>query len=415
MKKKHFTLLMALLMTGAPVFTSCDSDDDMQTETAPAETAPDYLSQINDVNNRLQDELSAVNLDELAPLTRAVAEACDCDCEQCTNGDGCEQQKFSAWLSQLLQQLNADFSRDTTYQRIYSYSNVAKMLTLVWTYSGSAGYGRQQGQLYANTKDTVEFSAQFPTADGLYNVSLSRSIAADLGHLRTNGPVTRTLSIVKDGAPVLSIESTHTSQPSVLPFLPAKSLENTGTIKISGISIALGYSREDAHSRDITLQVASDEEVKPLVVLTLTLSDNMSVVNQLKDNVVFTADLNVSLMGGDLGVVGQVKNINRMAGESVSLAFIQKNGSTQEKCDALTAKFNDNMSLHLIASGTDVGTILLMTKYDEEKQNYTVGTFLQSPLFGEEPLEVSAKLIESFGISLDDMKDMIIKAIGEKE
>ena len=67
MRQKSFSLLLAGVITASSLFViSCSSDDEQATAPVQPETTGSLMQQFNDASNQLDQELSTLNLDEIA-------------------------------------------------------------------------------------------------------------------------------------------------------------------------------------------------------------------------------------------------------------------------------------------------------------------------------------------------------------
>ena len=222
-----------------------------------------------------------------------------------------------------------------------------------------------------------------------------------------DGGITRKLVIEKDGTVILSIEAINNiNEQRVLPLLPAKTIEHTGVITIKNIIITLAYDRKDAHARNISLTIQKDGETDPLAVMTSTLTDNMSFINMIKHDVIFATDYDVSVMNGNISIKGHINNVNIFLGQAPLLMGIFKYGTSEDICNKVVNKFNENSKIDIMIAGNNMGSVELMPVFQEESKKYSVALVINSPLFGDEPVELTT-MLSNLGFSLEDILKMI--------
>jgi len=135
---------------------------------------------------------------------------------------------------------------------------------------------------------------------------------------------------------------------------------------------------------------------------TTNLTDNLTLPNLLKNDVTYAADYNLKLLNGLILADGKVNNIGKLIANSIVLLGLRKQGATQGLCDEYATMFNDNMTLNLTASDSDLGYIKMAPVFSEKKNKYVPTLLLYSPLFGEEPVDITT-MLNNFGISIDDI------------
>ena len=406
MRQKSFSLLLAGVITASSLFViSCSSDDEQATAPVQPETTGSLMQQFNDASNQLDQELSAINLDDLAPLTRALNDdgKCDCGCDECTGDGKCCHKKFTKSLKELLSQITAHFGDSEFHLPTYAFEEVMKMLKLTWTFTDANSYGLEEGKFFISDAKTGTFTCSYTTDNGIYNVKVSNNVNKG----SDDGGITRKLVIEKDGTIILSIESTNNvNEQRVLPLLPAKIIEHTGVITIKNFIITLAYDHKDAHARNISLTIQKDEATDPLAVMTSTLTDNMSFINMIKHDVIFATDYDVSVMNGNISIKGHINNVNIFLGQAPLLMGIFKYGTSEDICNKVVNKFNENSKIDIMIAGNNMGSVELMPVFQEESKKYSVALVINSPLFGDEPVELTT-MLSNLGFSLEDILKMI--------
>lgn len=406
MRQKSFSLLLAGVITASSLFViSCSSDDEQATAPVQPETTGDIMQQFNDVSDQLDQELSAINLDDLAPLTRALNDdgTYDCGCDDGKEDKECSHKKFTKSLKELLNQITAHFGDSKFHLPTYAFEDVMKMLKLSWSFTDVDNYGFEEGKFFILDAKAKTFTCSYPTDNGTYNVKVSNIVKKG----STDGGTARKLVIEKDGTVIFSIEAmNNVNEQRVLPLLPTKTIEHTGVITIKNFIITLAYDHKDAHARNISLTIQKDEATDPLAVMTSTLTDNMSFINMIKHDVIFATDYDVSVMNGNISIKGHINNVNIFLGQAPLLMGIFKYGTSEDICNKVVNKFNENSKIDIMIVGNNMGSVELMPVFQEESKKYSVAFVINSPLFGDEPIELTT-MLSNLGFSLEDILKMI--------
>ena len=424
MKQNYLSLLFAgAVAAGTLSVTSCSSDDDQLAEASQPATevaTPDYQQVLADATSQLGQELSALNMDNLAPLTRAINDGCECDCgcdccqDDSTGADAdadeqCDHKKFTEVLKELLNNMSTDFSREKPFMRSYAFEDMMKLLKLTWTATGYNSYGRENGEFYLDGVDGHTLTCEYVTPDStnIYKATASVAVMGTAKALTTDKTVSRLLTIEKNDSTVLRVLVTNTKgEQRVLPFLPDRVVEHTGAVTINGMKVALDIDDSKRHEHGLKLTVSKESDSTPLVEMTSTLTDNNTFINRLKNDVVYSSDYNLSLLGGTVAISGKLNNVNAYLGSVPVLRAIYKHGANGEVCKNAATKFNQNFDIELIVAGSNIGKIILLPVYDSEKNNYTLEMFIDSPLLGQNPASLS-NILAGLGFTVKGILDMI--------
>ena len=140
--------------------------------------------------------------------------------------------------------------------------------------------------------------------------------------------------------------------------------------------------------------------------MTSTLTDNMSFINMIKHDVIFATDYDVSVMNGNISIKGHINNVNIFLGQAPLLMGIFKYGTSEDICNKVVNKFNENSKIDIMIAGNNMGSVELMPVFQEESKKYSVALVINSPLFGDEPVELTT-MLSNLGFSLEDILKMI--------
>lgn len=375
MKKNGFSLLLAGVITAGTLLAASCSRDDVSAEEPVA--AADYMQKLTVAADQLNQKLALVDLKDLELLASALDD--ECNCNDCQEGNPCESKVFGDSLKDLVSELKSSFNQESSFLRPSAFYDIAHLLALGWTIGGTNDY-------------------EFEYGGGIYKVTVSSAVV--------DGVLTRNLNVQKDGETVLDILSARAVESGLLPFMPGRSIDYTGTVSYSGINLILGYGRDDIHSRDMSLTIQQAEEDEPLVVMSSALIDNLSLVNLLKRDVVLASDYYVSILGGTIIIGGHVNSVGDFLSQSASLLDYYKNGTDERSCATAATKFNENVNINMTIAGTTVGSVFLMPAFNAELDNYVIALMVDSSLFGEELLDISS-VLSNFGFSIEDIMDII--------
>lgn len=379
MKTKVFSPFFAsLIMIGAFVMTSCSNDDGKITEPEQTQNKENLRQQLDDAVTTLNQEMSGLDFKDLAPLTRAITENEGKD-------TGNMRQGFNTWMLQLLQKLNQDLKEKIPYGFTLGFESVENIFSSVW----------------AVNIEATPFSADFTDRDGsVYHVTLEEKIGQSQEHLAMTYSKERILTITKDMEPLITIRTIKENNHHVVGLMPSMSIDYTGEIIYKEYTISLGYDRAKLHDRTIKLEV--NKAGSALAKCTTDVTDNVTLANLLKHDVAFTADYNLSLMNDLILVGGKVNSINKLIGHAVLFVGLRKNGASEDACKELADLFNENMSTNMSILGTNAGTINAAPVFNDKLGKYVPTFMINSPLFGDEPVDINT-MLSNLGISIEDI------------
>ena len=396
--KVFFPLLAALLMMGACVVTSCSNDDDQSAgseQTANTATLP---QQFNDAVTTVNEEMSALDFEALAPLAAAAA-------ENAGNDSTGVNPKFSAWLQQLLQLLDQNLKKKLPGGITLGFRPLQDVLSTVWSVSSERSSGKDNGYGWVKRSDAIAITANYTARDSsVYQVTLEQKIEHNLLGLTEGGSKERTLTIKKNDQQLLAIKSCKEAEIMMVGIMPSLSLEFTGELAYKAYAVSLGLGRASAHDRTIQLVVSKDGT--RVVNSTTNVTDNLTLMNLLKRDVAFAANYNLALMGDLIAVDGKVNNIKKFVSHAATLLKLRKSGGSQEDCTAFSSMFNENMTISMKIIGSDVGTISMSPVFSDKFGKYVPTLLVVSPLFGDEPIDINT-MLSNFGFSIEDIMAMM--------
>lgn len=398
--KVLFPLLASLMMIGAFVMTSCSSDDEevTQPEQQAQDTKLNLCQQFDDAITTLNEKMSGLDFKSLTPLTNILKEK-----------DGQEmdaqRQKFNAWLQQVLQKLNQDFSHKIPYGFTMGFESVENAFSMVWSTSSLDSFGREEGHGWTNQTDTIVFSTDYPTRDGsVYHVTLEERRERDAGNFTVTRGKERILTIVKGEEQLISIKTSKENERQFIGLIPSMGMDYTGEICYKDYLISLGYIRPELHERILQLSVNHEED--NLVRISTTVADNFTLLNILKKDVVMTANYNISLLSDQILVNGNVNSIGKLVAHAAVLLSLRKVGASEDICNELCQMFNENMTTNLTVMDNNVGKVIAATVFSDNLGKYVPSLLIISPLFGDEPVDINS-ILSNFGFSIDDIMEMI--------
>ena len=199
---------------------------------------------------------------------------------------------------------------------------------------------------------------------------------------------------------MITIRTIKENNHHVVGLMPSMSIDYTGEIIYKEYTISLGYDRAKLHDRTIKLEV--NKAGSALAKCTTDVTDNVTLANLLKHDVAFTADYNLSLMNDLILVGGKVNSINKLIGHAVLFVGLRKNGASEDACKELADLFNENMSTNMSILGTNAGTINAAPVFNDKLGKYVPTFMINSPLFGDEPVDINT-MLSNLGISIEDI------------
>lgn len=402
MNYKAFSPILAILMmVGAFVMISCSNDDEKSAESAQTQETVQLLQQYNNTVATLNEGMSGLDFKDLAPLAQALSE---------DDNQDATRQKFNAWLQQLLQLLNRDFKHTIPYGFTIGFEAVENVLSTTCSLSGVQSFGQESGISMIEISDGIVLSTTYKAKDGSeYLVTLEQKADRSLKNLALNYDKEFKLTITKDGETLFGIRTAKENTAMVMNLLPSLKMTHTGEITYKTYVVSLSFSHAIAHDRTVELSVINGGTC--MVKVKNNVTDNVTLLDLLKHDAVFTSNFNISLVEDLITAVGKVNNINKFINQSVLLLALRKTGTTEEKCNELAALFNLNMTLNLSVAGTDAGNIKVAPVLDEKLGKYVPSFLIYSPLFGDEPIDINT-MLSNFGISIDDILDLMKNKIG---
>jgi len=396
--KVYFLLFASLMMVGANVMSSC-SNDEKSTEPEQTQNAENLRQQLENTVSTVNQGMSELDFAALAPLATAIAE---------NEGEETDetQQKFNGWLQKLLQQLNKDFSHKLPFGFTLGFEAVENVFQRVWSVSGLYSFGREDGHGWIKNGTSLVYTSDYTARDkSLYHVTLEERFDNNLVNLVVGHGSERRLTVLKDGEQVLAIRSVKEMEHQVIGILPSLKLNCTGEILYKEFVVSLGFSRPELHNRIIELRVNKGETV--YVKATTSVTNNLTLSNILRHDVLYTSDSDISVMGDLAQIILKVNNLNKFIGNVATLLFLRDTGTTEEKCKEFADKFNENMNANLLVAGSDAGKLIVASTLDEKKGKYIPSFFIISPLFSDEPVDINT-MLANLGISLDDIMSQIL-------
>lgn len=373
--KKGFTWMMAaiqlLMLTvgicGTTVLTSCSNDEDYSSEIKVS-FEPGWQETINNILQRAKAEMEAADFKDLTSLADALrsgtAEV------KWIRPDSIDGQQVVAGLQSLLDSF-FDSETPRTYSGAWQISNLSKSLQLAVNvgiafekvadrrYSGNRNYS---GSFNVVVNDTLN-----------YNVALSTEKSTEVWMAGIGNMAHRKLTIGKNGATVLVINTSQNLDASVDAFLIDAAHLNACSLEYNKMKFSWERTQYNIDS-----------------VIT---------------NLVYSVE--------GLDVIGIKFNVDNMAKfyqAGLGLAGIAIAGSSKESCQKVADIFNTAVSSKLSLFGEEQGMLTVdPVASDSLPGVYRPELFLQAfPLEdGSEKIRMK-DLMDMMGIALDNIVNMII-------
>lgn len=395
--------LASAMITGTLVMTSCASDNELAApnESEQSEEATQLKNQFNEAMDKLNQEMAGLDFQRLAPALEAIEE------DASKQEEGSEQKSFNEMLKQLLAYLTRDFAHTRPYGYVLSLQDIQQTLSLAWQLSGENGIARQNGKWATTDEDTNSFSVSYAKdADSIYTVRLQRSVEEE----KMDGTVSkvrqRSLTLDLNGEPILYIVAEKESEKPIFTLLPPTEVNFTGEIIYDKYDIALEMLHDTPHQRDINLTYKNAETGSPIAKLKSQVTDNLSLSTLLSHDMNLSSKYELGIMEDLIVIRGEMKSLNQLIANFAQIAAIRKSGTTLEKCNEITADFNTNVGIEMIICGMNVGKVNLTPKLDPNVEMYKPTMIIDSPLFGDEPMDLF-DMLASFGLSIDSIMEKI--------
>ena len=216
--------------------------------------------------------------------------------------NGYRNSQVFAKLGQLVTMLRGDFDRTYPYGRQFSVHTFSNILSLAWDINGTMMVGRTLGSPYFKNSYNTNAKLDFRTFDGVsYSVIAEKGVSKSANQGISNES-TRLLKVYQDGTLLLSVESQFSGNRAGWSQLLYGNLLYSGHIVYKDYDLSMSFGREDMHNRTIQLAISTTDSETPVVELNFELADNLNIASLINRNVVFSANIHASVLGGVLAI-----------------------------------------------------------------------------------------------------------------
>ena len=327
--------------------------------------------------------------------------------------NGYRNSQVFAKLGQLVTMLRGDFDRTYPYGRQFSVHTFSNILSLAWDINGTMMVGRTLGSPYFKNSYNTNAKLDFRTFDGVsYSVIAEKGVSKSANQGISNES-TRLLKVYQDGTLLLSVESQFSGNRAGWSQLLYGNLLYSGHIVYKDYDLSMSFGREDMHNRTIQLAISTTDSETPVVELNFELADNLNIASLINRNVVFSANIHASVLGGVLAIDAKVDNLMQMAQKGIYLYKYYSEGTSEEQCTSATEVFNKSMTLNLSMGGSSFGEVYLMPQYDIETGNFKPAMMTVTPMFGPEPVPL-LEVLDAMGMSIDEVLNALKAMLGNE-
>ena len=388
---------MLLLAAGIFVWSGCSKDDD--TEQQEMQVIPD--SPLLEAATTFNEQMADLNFQELQPLTDVVSASTRA-------GDDSPRSEFENKLSTLLTLLQGEqpTRRSLTLGRRFSFQAFNDALQLAWDLSIILGDEGENSSSWSGLNSTKKGEVTYTAGNGTeYTVKgiIDKEVTLQFRGFNTKIVVKKASEffIYKDGEQVLKILSgSEDNRPVWLPIL-IKDLFYTGQLFYRDFEINLTYDKNSAHSRTVDLTYSKVGEVAPVLTMSAKLEDDADIWKLITHNVNVRADFIVTAMDNMLIFTGTSNNVNYLVVHGMRIAQCMEEGTTEEECNELVERFNDNLTLDISLAGLPVGQLYMGTQYDSKTNRYYPTVMLHTSLDGEDyPV---TQILDMLGVELPEI------------
>lgn len=335
------TILMLAAATGILLAASCSKMDNDKPQDVTAEQTSDLTQQLDEATKCLDEACAKLDLSELGPLA-----------EKLKDGP----------LKDLITALSKGFNPENIHLGPSSISEV-----------------------YQYLKDLLAISQRSFTVivgENSYHISCTTNLV--------DGVVSHTLLIQKN-------------QEQLLKMVSFRSLSGyNGTLAIRDMELILDHNHKDFSEQSISLTLKRAGEEKTLLVLRSDITDAFTPEDIQNKHFGRSSNYSASVMDDAIVVNGHVKHVGKFFAQMAPLAYIYKEGTEEDICKEVAASFAENVSIYLHINGAAVGVIYLDPIYSLELEKFTVALMVNSPMLGEEPLDITTALA-AFGFDIKDI------------
>ncbi len=407
MKKSMNYLFAGLVLAGGMTFVSCSNDEDIAAQEQTAQQAEEQQQMtVQEALDQVSQNLSQVDFKELDPLIATLNN------KESLNARAMKQDGKARFLEKLRNMLQSlrPAQEWNGFDRQWSFANTDSTLMLAFealveldgiTEEGDEGF---LNRAYAQQLEVMGAN------DTLYTISTKVAKSTSGNLMASNVDRERELYIYKDGQLILGIDL---QQQLNLGWKKNSDVEKwivTGQITYQNNVFTLGFSLNGDNTTTRRLSYVKD--AKQQIGLALTTSSNLDWKNFLTNNVCYTTNFTVDLMGM-FKVSGKVNDVKKFYLNALNLVIMSKYPAKEELCKKATDTFNENTSILLTVGKTDMGSLSLATSLsDSVNVKYSPVIIAVSPIFGNEP-KTFGEVLDLLGISIDDIMKMIMGKKGE--
>lgn len=339
--KTSSTILMLAAAAGILLMASCNKMENDQPQDVTVEQSEGNVQQLDEATKCLGEAYSKMDLSELGPLADKLK-------------DGP--------LKNLIAAIGKGFNPENIHLGPSSFAKIYQYLLQLWALN--------------------ECSFPVILGEDTYFINCNTELI--------EGVVNHSLLIQKNEEQLLKMVSSHSFG------------AYSGALTIKGMNLILDHNHTGIGTQTVSLTLQPVDKEEALLVLTSDITDAFTWEDIQNKNFGRSSNYSASVMGGTIIINGHVKHVGQLFAQSASLAFISKEGTDEKTCQEVAASFNENVTIFLDVNDANVGVIYADPLYSLEMEKYTIAFMVDSPMLGDEPLDITSALA-AFGFDIEDM------------
>ena len=392
MNRIRYGWMLALLLAGGVLLTGCSSGDAEGAENL----APKVQNPLTDAVKVLNSDLEGLDFRELEPLGDAVN-------QQTRSLSDDVSEEVCKLLSQLLATLQGDVNANLSGGRRFTYQTMNDALSISFDLAGSLAINSESEASFLDKHTECEGEVTFTTKDGIsYKIVGMTEKDVYIKSWNINVDKASELMVYKDGELLLKLTSSLENDRPV--WLPLFIRGNTfvGELTYLDYIVTMGYDRQSAHQRNITLEYRKSDSELPLIEMTTQLEDDADILKLIKHDVNVEADFTVKALYGLFQFTGHCRNMNYLVLKGKEVVLCLENGTADEgSCRQIADEFNEYLTMKFCLDGMELGDLVMDVQFVAEENCWKPVLMLDLPQMGGR--YAVSDILKSLGVDLSDL------------
>ena len=400
MKQKKLWMMVAVILFGSIVLSSCSSDNE---DTVDVKVAFEFTNQetINCIIQRVKADMEAVNFKDLIQLNEALKDGTANVCWTGTDSTGV--QEIIASLQSLL---NSIFNSEnpTTHGWSWNFSNLSKTLQLA-TKVGLAFEKNADGQYVGERKYTN--SLDVVVNDTLtYKITHNIEMDAEISLAKVGNVAHRKLIIDKNESRLLVIDTNQDFDASMNDLHINAMQQSVSNIDYKDMRFSL--ARMQYNTDSVTSNLVYSKEGSKVVDIRLKGENGLTLEKLLNNNAVSKGEMETSIYDGLLALKSNIDNMSKFYMAGLGLAAMGITGGSKEECQELTDAFNTVVNSKLLSDDMEVALMTFEPIASDSLPNiYRPELVMQMLPIDESSEKIPLKdFLEMIGLSFEDIINM---------